>query len=157
MKIMNNPKLPLTPAALQIWPIWKYGWFSDGPETLSFYVTRRGLGGLPDIAELAMPITEEEAAEFRAEDAESAGTANPNPAVHRTRRLSAELKPNEKAPKDPEVLKLWPYWLFGWSGTDPSDWRSHPTACGLLGIPDISEEITPLSVEQAAGWGLGPA
>lgn len=65
-----------------------------------------------------------------------------------------KLNPNEKLRLSAQELRSWPYWLYGWYGTDGCDWRQYPTADGMAAIPDMAEEATPLTKEQAASWGL---
>lgn len=40
----------------------------------------------------------------------------------------------------PEQRATWPYWAYGWYGTDGVDWRQYETDKGPGSIPDIAEE-----------------
>ena len=64
------------------------------------------------------------------------------------------IKPNEKLHLSADELTRWPYWLYGWWGTDGCDWKAYPTDQGMKGIPDVAEEAQPLTRKQAAAWGL---
>ena len=44
----------------------------------------------------------------------------------------------------PEDRPGWPYWGYGWHGTDGIDWRSYRTDKGPASIPDIAEESWPI-------------
>lgn len=44
----------------------------------------------------------------------------------------------------PEQRAAWPYWGYGWYGTDGVDWRSYRTDKGPGSIPDIAEESWPI-------------
>lgn len=56
----------------------------------------------------------------------------------RAKALAPELmlEPNKRAD--------WPYWGYGWHGTDGVDWRSYRTDKGPGSIPDIAEESWPI-------------
>lgn len=43
-----------------------------------------------------------------------------------------------------EDLSSWPYWAYGWHGTDGCDWRQYMTNKGRGDIPDIAEEFWPI-------------
>lgn len=64
------------------------------------------------------------------------------------------LKPNKDLHLSAEELQSWPYWLYGYYGTDGCDWCAYPTDKGMLSIPSIAEEATPLTKKQASSWGL---
>lgn len=51
-----------------------------------------------------------------------------------------------------DLMGAWPFWNYGWYGSDGTDWRSYATACGLKSVPDYAEEATPLTIEQAKKW-----
>lgn len=65
-----------------------------------------------------------------------------------------KIKENPALGLDAEELKAWPFWTYGWYGTDGIDWRARATDRGLAGIDGIAEEATPLAPEQAAKWDL---
>lgn len=44
----------------------------------------------------------------------------------------------------PEDRESWPYWAYGWHGTDGVDWRQYRTDKGIGAIPDIAEESWPI-------------
>lgn len=44
----------------------------------------------------------------------------------------------------PEQRATWPYWAYGWYGTDGVDWRQYETDKGPGSIPDIAEESWPI-------------
>ena len=44
----------------------------------------------------------------------------------------------------PEDRASWPYWSYGWTGTDGVDWRAYRTDKGIKSIPDIAEESWPI-------------
>lgn len=45
----------------------------------------------------------------------------------------------------PADRKAWPYWGYGWHGTDGVDWRAYRTDKGIASIPDIAEESWPIA------------
>ncbi len=61
---------------------------------------------------------------------------------------------NSKLSLDSEELKTWPFWRYGWYGTDGCDWREYATDKGFEGIESIAEEASPLTLEQAENYGL---
>ena len=71
-------------------------------------------------------------------------------------RYKTDIKDNDQMeePLTGEQKLLWPWWHYGWSGTDPNDWRAYATKDGLGGVPDIAEEATPLTMQQAMEWHL---
>lgn len=45
---------------------------------------------------------------------------------------------------EPKDRATWPYWAYGWHGTDGIDWRQYRTDKGIGDIPDIAEESWPI-------------
>lgn len=45
---------------------------------------------------------------------------------------------------DPDQRKTWPYWAYGYYGTDGVNWRACQTDRGPGSIPDIAEESWPI-------------
>lgn len=45
----------------------------------------------------------------------------------------------------PEKRAEWPYWAYGWYGTDGIDWRQYRTDQGPGSIPSIAEESWPIA------------
>lgn len=45
----------------------------------------------------------------------------------------------------PEDRESWPYWGYGWYGTDGVDWRGYRTDKGISDIPGIAEESWPIA------------
>lgn len=45
---------------------------------------------------------------------------------------------------EPGQRAAWPYWGYGWHGTDGVDWRSYRTDKGPGSIPDMAEESWPI-------------
>lgn len=45
---------------------------------------------------------------------------------------------------EPDKRASWPYWGYGWHGTDGVDWRSYRTDKGPGSVPDIAEESWPI-------------
>lgn len=62
----------------------------------------------------------------------------------------APLASMKASPMMPECIipdserDVWPYWGYGWHGTDGEDWRSGRTDKGRASIPDIAEESWPI-------------
>lgn len=44
----------------------------------------------------------------------------------------------------PEDRASWPYWSYGWHGTDGCDWRTYRTDKGIRSIPASAEESWPI-------------
>lgn len=44
----------------------------------------------------------------------------------------------------PEQRATWPYWAYGWYGTDGVDWRQYETDKGPRSIPELAEESWPI-------------
>lgn len=71
--------------------------------------------------------------------------------VEKDNRYSADalqdFKARALAPElmlEPGKRASWPYWGYGWHGTDGIDWRSYRTDKGPGSIPDIAEESWPV-------------
>lgn len=46
----------------------------------------------------------------------------------------------------------WPYWEYGYSGSDGVDWRVHYTKDGLASIPDYAETKNPVPADWLESW-----
>lgn len=55
--------------------------------------------------------------------------------------------PNSKLQLSTEEMKSWPYWGYGYYGTDGCDWRQYYTSEGWKGIPSYAEECWPMKRE----------
>lgn len=72
--------------------------------------------------------------------------------IEKDNRYSSDRVPDLKTLALPPELMLapedrasWPYWGYGWYGTDEVDWRSYRTNAGIGSIPDIAEESWPIA------------
>lgn len=51
-----------------------------------------------------------------------------------------------------EQLRDWPYWAYGYTGTDGVDWRVHYTKDGRASIPDFAEQSYPVPPDWIDSW-----
>lgn len=51
-----------------------------------------------------------------------------------------------------EDKETWPYWGYGYHGTDGVDWRVHYTNKGKSDIPSYAEEIFPVPENWLDSW-----
>lgn len=58
-----------------------------------------------------------------------------------------KILPNSKFSLPTDKLKSWPYWGYGYYGSDGCDWRQYYTNKGLSSIPSYAEEVWPMKQE----------
>lgn len=51
-----------------------------------------------------------------------------------------------------EEKETWPFWEYGYTGTDGVDWRTHYTRDGRASIPDYAEESHPVPGDWIESW-----
>lgn len=65
-----------------------------------------------------------------------------------------QIKQNKELMLTEDQVKAWPFWSYGYHGTDGIDWRQYHTAGGFESLPSYTEEAEPLSIRQAYSLGL---
>lgn len=59
-----------------------------------------------------------------------------------------KLLSNPNFPLKTKQLKTWPYWMYGYYGSDGCDWRQYCTNKGWQSIPEYAEEAWPIAAYQ---------
>lgn len=62
-----------------------------------------------------------------------------------------KIVPNPEFGLPANQLKTWPYWSYGYRGSDGCDWRQYTTDKGPMSIPSYAEEAFPIPKERGYG------